>query len=193
MWYPLYSFCVIRCTVHSYNLILINWSYVHVLIIISVAVQCCSVSAQNVFNFSIRQSSALWSTNRQNSHWARVDPVRDRLAVCAEPVQDAVLVKVLHVSEGELIASSEKTNKVVATSLVIVPLFGNLQKTAKWNERMSQATDQSPCLHVGLSVQGYGYRTDFVFSIWEFIIFSNSCTVFFSSRLKLMARQSQCK
>ena len=141
-WYPLHSFCVIRCTVRSYNFILINWSYVHVLIIIGVAVQCCSISAQNVLNFSIWQSSALWSTNRQNSHWARVDPVRDRLAVCAEPVQDAVLVEVLHVSEGELIASSEKTNKVVATSLVIVPLFGNLQKKRRnKNERMSQATD----------------------------------------------------
>lgn len=45
-------------------------------------------------------------------------------------------------SEGELIASSEKTNKVVATSLVIVPLFGNLQKKRRnKNERMSQATD----------------------------------------------------
>ena len=34
-------------------------SYVHVLIIIGVTVQCCSVSAKNVFDFSIRQSSTL--------------------------------------------------------------------------------------------------------------------------------------
>ena len=40
--------------------------------------------------------------------------------------------------EGDLVASSEKTNKVVATSLVVVPLFGNLRKMAKSNEHLSR-------------------------------------------------------
>ena len=39
-------------------------------------------------------------------------------------------LKVMHVSEGDLVVTSEETHKVVATSLKVIPLFSHLRKNS---------------------------------------------------------------
>lgn len=114
----------------------IMWASLHLLVIIGVAVECSRISTEDVLDFPIRQSSALRSADGHNSNRARIYPVWDGLAVCAEPVNDSIFIKILHVSESDLVVSSEETHKVVAASFIVIPLFGNLKITFKQNVKL---------------------------------------------------------